>query len=686
MEAEHSQLLPGSAVGGDASPAPLAAPRRRRTAALVVLGVVAISAVAAYSGRLRQTNPHSQSGGKAASSLASSRSSKELHVTFGNEYGKEDGWRAYPFLKDAHLVEPHRQTTVSVKAGTGLKAGQQIQSCTVVVEAATRDRPESSYDAISGVEGLATYRSTVQLAQSDDGGGSDETTFTGVVHFPQPSTFSATVTCEVDEDERSVVSVAQRETVECLYVRRELRRMTDLDRNDWFDALAELYKISQTEAQQRYGPAASSMHQLIAAHLDLVIYDMRLDHLHGGLGFLTHHTALSARAEFAMQAINPRLSMPYWDFTIDSQMVQKNSVKTLADSVVFSEDWFGVLDTDAHTVTKGRWAYLEVPKHESQDETPGNAFGVLRGPWNLNPSPYVTRFHGSCGSPHSFSMPSCGAHLQLVENYDEWRYVGDLIKQNAVHDGAHLYTGGVGGECTEVKERVMELVGYNVTRALTQIMPATMQWMYRAHLQKPPDSCVAGEPCAFTCSKNVTAATILVTELFNHFGYSDEVTAWEKNPNKEEAFKAFFCDTKAVLGDAIDAGGANDPTFWPIHPPLERLYQYKDLVKPLKVRHWPTGGEKNGEKDGASTTDDDYIPCYSMWYSSKCESHHAFDKVAFEANMRNDDGNYVPSVPTNHMFLHAMTPGGGNYRMSYVYENFIWEHCELDGFVFPKVQ
>ena len=49
-----------------------------------------------------------------------------------------------------------------------------------------------------------------------------------------------------------------------------------------------------------------------------------------------------------------------------------------------------------------------------------------------------------------------------------------------------------------------------------------------------------------------------MTELFNHFGYSDEVTAWEKNPNKEEAFKAFFCDTKAVLGDAIDAGGAND--------------------------------------------------------------------------------------------------------------------------------
>ena len=680
MEEQRKELL------GDSSPAFPDPPRGRSTGStvtLAALSVVAITAISAYYST--HTPDQSRPTSAAIGNLASARSTQVLDVSFGNEYGKQDGWRAYPFLKNAHLVEPFRKTTVSVKPGGGLQRGRELTSCTVVAEAATTGRPASPYDDISGVEGLSTFGATVALRRDDAHGDGKEAPFHGVLHFPQPSTFSATVTCELGEGE-DAVQVVQTEKVECLYVRRELRRMTDRDRNDWFDVLVELYKISQTEAQQRYGPAASSMHQLIAAHLDLVVYDMHLDHLHAGLGFLTHHTALSARAEFALQAVNPRLSMPYWDFTIDSQMVQKNSVKTLADSVVFSEDWFGVLDTDAHTVTKGRWAYLEVPKHESQDETPGNAFGVLRGPWNLNPSPYVTRFHGSCGSPHSFSMPSCGAHLQLVENYDEWRYVGDLIKQNAVHDGAHLYTGGVGGECTEVKERVMELVGYNVTRALTQIMPATMQWMYRAHLQKPPDSCVAGEPCAFTCSKNVTAATILVTELFNHFGYSDEVTAWEKNPNKEEAFKAFFCDTKAVLGDAIDAGGANDPTFWPIHPTLERLYQYKDLVKPLKVRHWPTGGEKNGEKDGASTTDDDYIPCYSMWYSSKCESHHAFDKVAFEANMRNDDGNYVPSVPTNHMFLHAMTPGGGNYRMSYVYENFLWEHCELDGFVFPKVQ
>ena len=677
MEEQRKELL------GDSSPAFPDPPRGRSTGStvtLAALSVVAITAISAYYST--HTPDQSRPTSAAIGNLASARSTQVLDVSFGNEYGKQDGWRAYPFLKNAHLVEPFRKTTVSVKPGGGLQRGRELTSCTVVAEAATTGRPASPYDDISGVEGLSTFGATVALRRDDAHGDGKEAPFHGVLHFPQPSTFSATVTCELGEGE-DAVQVVQTEKVECLYVRRELRRMTDRDRNDWFDVLVELYKISQAEAQQRYGPAASSMHQLIAAHLDLVLYDMRLDHLHGGLGFLTHHTALSARAEFALQAVNPRLSMPYWDFTIDSQMVDKMHVRTLQDSIIFTKDWFGELNTEEHTVTEGRWAYLEVPKREAQDEGAGqNPYGLLRGPWNLNESPYVTRFHTSCGSPHKFAVPSCGAHLKLVTDYDSWNDVGEEIKQNDFHDGAHLYTGGVGGECTEIRSGIVELLGENVTEALLQIMPATMQWLYRAHLQKPPDSCSPGGSCRYTCSENTTAGTLLVAELFDHFGWDEEMTAWKSNPKSGEAFKAIFCQTKSVLGDAVDAGGANDPTFWPIHPTLERLYQFKDLVQPITDRKWPTGGVTS---KGVSTTEDDEIPCYSMWYSSKCASHHKYDKVAFEANMRNDEGNYVPSLPTNHALLHAMTPGTGDYRMSYIYENFLWEHCDLEGYKFPKI-
>jgi hypothetical protein len=36
------------------------------------------------------------------------------------------------------------------------------------------------------------------------------------------------------------------------------------------------------------------------------------DHMHDGLGFLTHHMALSRMFENVMQLVNPKVSLPYW--------------------------------------------------------------------------------------------------------------------------------------------------------------------------------------------------------------------------------------------------------------------------------------------------------------------------------------------------------------------------------------
>ena len=37
----------------------------------------------------------------------------------------------------------------------------------------------------------------------------------------------------------------------------------------------------------------------------------------------------------------------------------------------------------------GRWAFT---KSEVYTDIDSNAFGYLRGPWNMNPSPYISRF------------------------------------------------------------------------------------------------------------------------------------------------------------------------------------------------------------------------------------------------------------------------------------------------------
>lgn len=44
--------------------------------------------------------------------------------------------------------------------------------------------------------------------------------------------------------------------------------------------------------------------------------DPTCDHWHDGPGFSTAHMALTLMYEQALQAVNPSIAIPYWDFTV----------------------------------------------------------------------------------------------------------------------------------------------------------------------------------------------------------------------------------------------------------------------------------------------------------------------------------------------------------------------------------
>lgn len=46
--------------------------------------------------------------------------------------------------------------------------------------------------------------------------------------------------------------------------------------------------------------------------------DKTCDHWHGAAGFATAHMALTLMYEQALQAVNPSIAIPYWDFTLAS--------------------------------------------------------------------------------------------------------------------------------------------------------------------------------------------------------------------------------------------------------------------------------------------------------------------------------------------------------------------------------
>jgi hypothetical protein len=39
-----------------------------------------------------------------------------------------------------------------------------------------------------------------------------------------------------------------------------------------------------------------------------------------------------------------------------------------------------------------------------------------------------------------------------------------------------------------------------------------------------------------------------------------------------------MCNSGVMAGDQVEAASPNDISFWPIHPTIERLWQYKKMM------------------------------------------------------------------------------------------------------------
>lgn len=53
---------------------------------------------------------------------------------------------------------------------------------------------------------------------------------------------------------------------------------------------------------------------------------------------MTSHIAITLMYEQSLQAINPSIALPYWDFTVEGTFYDWSNFRS---SSVFSDDWFG---------------------------------------------------------------------------------------------------------------------------------------------------------------------------------------------------------------------------------------------------------------------------------------------------------------------------------------------------------
>lgn len=202
-------------------------------------------------------------------------------------------------------------------------------------------------------------------------------------------------------------------------MKRELRELTIADREAFLNAAATLWNTDTFTGRALYGSKYTSMATFVEEHA-LASNNIRCDAYHEGTGFITHHLALQNSFDASIRAVDPSVITPYWDFTIEGQMIvdaQKSPSHLLKVSPFYSSEWFGSTDDLDHIVTS-RWAHKSMPRTSASSVVNPNSFGFVRSYWNNNPDPEITRrLFDVCGvEPIYKTVPACSDHYSVMQS------------------------------------------------------------------------------------------------------------------------------------------------------------------------------------------------------------------------------------------------------------------------------
>lgn len=282
-------------------------------------------------------------------SMVSLSKSTPLSVSMKTKYTERDGYlgRHYVWSDGSFIAEPHLSTTFAVE----------------------EPQEEARY---------------VWKLQSD---GDDYIELTGPhikLKFRHLHKYSLTVKEYGNKDKAGKNALREQEWgINVKYVRREVRQLFDEDVEIIFNALATLWKYDDAEGKKRFGERYVSMATLQALHSALTgaaaageegeVGAGGCDHLDAGPGALAQHGALSLALEQALQAVDPRASLPYWDYARDLWAWAGAPAPAYSGFQEEGERWpffhgghepftsayFGSTDPATGLIADGRWKQLE---------------------------------------------------------------------------------------------------------------------------------------------------------------------------------------------------------------------------------------------------------------------------------------------------------------------------------------
>ena len=513
--------------------------------------------------------------------------SSVLDVKAENKYTAAHGHagRGYPWLKEGRLIEPFTKTHLKISSEEEFTDFQWH-----IHQVSNLNTPNGQFNHSS-------HTSEPHIT----------------LEFPTIGNYE--VQLVASDPERAIHGI-MKDVFFCRYVRRDVRHLDNWDRDMFLDAMQMLVQLQKHEGQDMFGDSYKTLDDYVQIHLDQAGNKL-CDHMHDGLGFLTQHMALTNQFETALQLVSPKVTVPYWDFTLDKYeaLGSDNPSVAIWDQELWTGNWFGNTSGTSFAVSNGRFAFQKITMDFNL--TVRNPFGYMRAPWNMNKSPYLTRVHNFCGEYLNLETdwPSCETHWDwtFAGDYESW-YTYAWHAPYAPHATIHSYIGGYtqcGNVTEELKALGIDMPTMEKAMGHLLINPLIfVKSLWRFGYAESPTYCTMDTPaseCHLICNEKID--NITWDKSFMH--HAQWLGDWEELfPIKWfPAVMKVMCNTPWASGEQLEAASPADPSFWPIHPTLERLFQYKRMVGNFSTTEWTN-------PDGKTE--------YCIYSSqSDCEGHHA---------------------------------------------------------------
>eukprot|EP00904_Undaria_pinnatifida_P014260 jgi/Undpi1/9965/HiC_scaffold_28.g12419.m1 len=524
------------------------------------------------------------------------------------------------------VVEPYRETKLTTQASGGSKDPRFFWRVVEVNDGS--DAPSiADGSAASVVFGAPSVRVREEPIVAFDAEGGAEITIT----LTSPGKAFLVTVEERGED--GTVSGRGEVTASCKYVRRELRDLTEGDRVKFLDAMEAYFKTPDAEGLDKYGEGFFSYERLTAYH------NAARDHYcyHAGLQFLSAHFAFGLMMERSLQAVNPAVSLAFWDYMIEASTLGTEWGK----SAIFDDDMFGRAlgqPENSFQVTEGRFGGIssiydpEDRRFDSRLATQHNPFGYISATSNYQDLPFMTRTSSFCNLEAHATFATDGVFVACFDSSDtiaEW----ESCMEKKVHGDIHGLLGGA-FNCNVDMQEFHESHPQYSPGLLTFVLELMTVLFWPRNLFMPEyNTCDTGctrgqtEPCRCTCSVDVMSMSdeeiyALTSGFLSRASgrYSGDIfVSYDESSDRpwglaQDGVRFSDADSSLLMryiakigcepgAVGMMAGGASpmDPLFWVLHPVFEKALHV--LLMSPKYRDSYNLEWSDGSCDGSRLND-----------------------------------------------------------------------------------